>query len=305
MFIKFIIFILYGCQGTNAEQGYIGGAICAERAALVRLRLYSNPVILKVVIVTDSVNPVAPGVMCREFLLSHAHPDTEIVLGGCVGEVINVCKLGQLYPHPYVYRHQPRDRILEYAKNYASTVCIQGATRCDDEVQKLHKRALAVIQYDDATSLHPIQFAAGVLYQNGDIEVTWMLKALEYGNTLDPVSQLVVGMERRRVECLSTAPRVEVESTEGNGPIAATSNSRLDYFTPKIILMTDQFGVCHAPFAMARSILSEHNYGAVSVVVGHMPDSGYEMCRADALAPPSPSGDLPLTPEDFEHMCCL
>mgnify|MGYP003386321403 CR=1 FL=1 len=41
-------------EGANAEPGYIGGSICAERACLVQLRKYNDPKILKVVVVTVS-----------------------------------------------------------------------------------------------------------------------------------------------------------------------------------------------------------------------------------------------------------
>ena len=51
--------------GSNAEQGYIGGAICAERATLCRLRFYENVKILKVVITTDSEHPISPGALCK------------------------------------------------------------------------------------------------------------------------------------------------------------------------------------------------------------------------------------------------
>ena len=37
-------------EGANHEQGYIGGAICGERAALSRLRFFKNPKIHKIVV---------------------------------------------------------------------------------------------------------------------------------------------------------------------------------------------------------------------------------------------------------------
>lgn len=222
--------------------------------------------------------------------------DTDVVLGNCLGQKINVCKLGELYPSPYVYRYLKRDQVMEYAQEYASSSGSIGECSCNAEIHEVHRRALEVIRFDDATTLHPLQFAAGVLYENGDIEVSWMLKALEYGNTLDPVSQLVVGMERRRVETV-----LEATSDQENQSASALGRER--HF-PKIILMTDQFGVCHAPFAMARSILSEHNYGNAQVVVSHDSDKGYLTRLASDLAPPSPAGDLPLSRDDFAHICC-
>jgi cytidine deaminase len=40
--------LLHLIHGTNAEPGYIGGSICAERSALVKLRFFTNPKIIKV-----------------------------------------------------------------------------------------------------------------------------------------------------------------------------------------------------------------------------------------------------------------
>lgn len=104
----------------------------------------------------------------------------------------------------------------------------------------------------------------------------------EYGNTLDPVSQLVVGMERRRVQALDQ------------------DDSSSQKVAPVVLLQVDQFGVCHAPYAMARSILSEHNYGEVLCIV-HDAFGDLAGHKASSLVP-APSGDFPLTHEDFLKM---
>ena len=103
----------------------------------------------------------------------------------------------------------------------------------------------------------------------------------EYGNTLDPITQLVVGMERRRVQALD---------------ILKSS----DRVVPKVLLQVDQFGVCHAPFAMARSILTEHGYGDVLCIVH---DTFGEVAPHEAVSlVPAPSGDYPLTHDDFSKI---
>ena len=79
--------------GTNDEPCTISGSLCAERAALLQLRFVPNlRRITKVVIVTDSPQPISPGMLCREFMSSHPVIDPmklEIVLGsavcGCCG----------------------------------------------------------------------------------------------------------------------------------------------------------------------------------------------------------------------------
>lgn len=77
------------------------------------------------------------------------------------------------------------------------------------------------------------------MFSTGRIETCWQLKALEYGSTLDPVSQLLVIMER--------VCDLQKES-------------------PQYIICVDQFGTIHAPFAQARSLLCEHGYGGVKIL---------------------------------------
>jgi hypothetical protein len=77
----------YHVVGTNDEPNSIGGSICAERAALMQLRFIPDlKEITKVVIVTDEVDAISPGVLCREFMASHnCIPwDVRIVLGRSV-----------------------------------------------------------------------------------------------------------------------------------------------------------------------------------------------------------------------------
>ncbi len=124
----------------------------------------------------------------------------------------------------------------------------------------------------------------------------------EYGNTLDPVSQLVVGMERRRVAQLPLHPQQGITSSVSGGSTGSERDSpdllSSSAATPVLILMTDQFGVCHAPYAQARSILTEHNYGSVLCVV-HDTFGQIATYAASALVPPTPDGDAPLTHEEF------
>ena len=72
--------------GANSEQGYIGGAICAERAAICSLRfLPSQWIIRRVIVVTDSEIPISPGALCREYLMSVCQPETIVIMGNRTG----------------------------------------------------------------------------------------------------------------------------------------------------------------------------------------------------------------------------
>ena len=56
---------------------------------------------------------------------------------------------------------------------------------------------------------------------------------------------------------------------------------------PKVLCMADQYGVCHAPFATARSFLTEHGYGDVSVLL-HDNDGVLHTVTAAELLPALP-----------------
>lgn len=240
-------------HGANAEQGYIGGAICAERSALCALRFIDNPIVRHVVVVTDSLTPTSPGVLCREFLMSHTQPEVHVVMGNSTGEIITNCELRELWPHPYLYRYTDRANVVEAAKLISEL--FKDDDKIDPEVRSLMSHAMGVNYRDALDALHPIRLSAAVLFEDGSVESAWMMKGLEYGCTLDPVSQLIHHMEQRKL-CAPCSPQGSVN------PHQAGLDSK-----PKLLVMVDQFGVAHAPFAQARSILYEHGYDYLRVAV--------------------------------------
>lgn len=59
--------------GTNSEPSTIGGSICAERAALCKLREATDcKRVTKVVVVSDSPTPLAPGASCSTVVGGYA-----------------------------------------------------------------------------------------------------------------------------------------------------------------------------------------------------------------------------------------
>ena len=68
--------------GTNSEQCFIGGSLCAERAALSKLRHHDCARIERIFLVSDLDGPLTPGVLCREMLLSACDADTVVVMAG-------------------------------------------------------------------------------------------------------------------------------------------------------------------------------------------------------------------------------
>lgn len=68
--------------GVNSETCVLASAICAERTALLQLRLQPHGYTkLHSVYVTATADaPISPGLLCREFMQEYGGPDTRIVL---------------------------------------------------------------------------------------------------------------------------------------------------------------------------------------------------------------------------------
>lgn len=266
-------------EGANSEQGYIGGAICAERSALVKLRFVKNPRIRHVTVVTDSVSPLSPGALCREYLMSLCDMDTVVVMGNGDGDKITRCLVADLWPHPYQYRKLRRAEILPFAEAFAAKM-----KKGDDlqvslpSAEKVYRSACGAIRVNTNASIHPLQFAAALLFDDGTIETAYQMNGIEYGCTLDSVSQLIREIERRQYcqPCGSAAPPVK----------------------PVMLAMVDQFGVAHGPFAAARSLLSEHGYGYIEVLMHDSSSGEFVMATVDDLIPQVKNSSL-LSCSDF------
>lgn len=267
--------------GANAEPGNINGSICAERAAICRLRFLVQPRILKVSVVTDSPQPISPGPLCREFLSSVADLNTPVVIGNGKGDKFFEYPLSYLIPHPYIYRKQLRHQIVAFAKEFGSacfpcTSSYAGVLSVDLR-QRLLNAAREVNQYDREDSLHPIRLSAAVLYSDGTTTSAWQMKGLEYGCTGDAVEALVHNM----------AHTMTLKHYNPGGA----------FLRPVAIVMVDQFGVCHAPFARSRSLLMEHGFGDVLVLI-HEEDGQLHDVAVDDLLP-TPKDIQMLTQDDF------
>lgn len=263
--------------GTNDEPGgFIGGSICAERAALVQLRFLPNAKVIKIVIVTDNEKPISPGMLCREFMAGHSSIswDAPIVLAGTerssdAGYNITKTTLRQLYPYPSPYARLTASQANDFGSSFKETEREKRTSLSESVVESLMSSACKSSLKDTLTNLHPIQFGAAVLFENGTIEVAHQQKALEYGASLDAVSQLV--------------PHIDQSLAR-----------------PVALVQVDSFGIAHAPFAPARAFLSEHGYGDCRVLIHsyNQDDSPSNLDQivdvpASDLAPDAPDmGDL-------------
>ena len=188
--------------------------------------------------------------------MSHMSPSTVIVLGNHSGEKIISCSIASLYPMPYLYRMTRRPGI---DKKIVETVSIkEGKMESNNEflenngVKELYDY---VVQYKsesckadidkDRENLHPVMFFAGVQFNQSHRKkkAATFIQCAEYGCSLDPISQLVPDM-----------------LTEKQTNSDDTNNGEL-------LVMIDQANIPHAPFAAARSILSENGFKDTKVLV--------------------------------------
>lgn len=240
--------------GANAECANIGGATCAERAAMAQLQLLPVHHVRKIYIVSDSSQCLTPGTLCREFLLSSPLIDhhTPFVLRGTKCDPC-VTTLAELYPFPSLYDRVPRSQVLQcgqaFVSRFATTVQpekeekvtafvkLQLSLLTPDE-QKVYAKALAATGKDARDDLFPLRYAAGTAFSDGEVRVTWQHKTLEYGSSLDAVSKLISFVE-----------------------------AKADSVKPQFLLQVDQFGILHAPFARARAYFFEFGFVKVPVLV--------------------------------------
>ena len=93
--------------GVNVENASYGGAICAERTAVVSAVAQGERRFTAIAIVTDAESPAAPCGICRQFLaefaLAEPGDDLPVTLVSLNGEVLQV-QLSALLPLAFTPR---------------------------------------------------------------------------------------------------------------------------------------------------------------------------------------------------------
>eukprot|EP00931_Biecheleriopsis_adriatica_P007251 TRINITY_DN10855_c0_g1_i1.p1 TRINITY_DN10855_c0_g1~~TRINITY_DN10855_c0_g1_i1.p1 ORF type:complete len:327 (+),score=47.78 TRINITY_DN10855_c0_g1_i1:86-1066(+) len=222
------------CEPHDAN---IRGAICAERAALCRFQkeeAASGSQVERVVCATDCKDPIYPGPLCREFLTATCGPDTEVIATGTDGKWV-VQPLRELLPMPSLYRRRDQDAMKALGAELGDKV----QTPTEEPFANAYKEAVARARRQKAqAAVFPVLFAAAVRFRDGRVHAVSEMKGIEYGCTVDAVSLLLPELVRVR--------------EDGGEP-------------PEAIVQTDNYGLAHAPFAAARSLLVEHGFGDILV----------------------------------------
>jgi len=228
-------------EAVNAEphDANIRGAICAERAAFCQFQRDEadrGSRVVRVIVATDADAPIFPGPLCREFLTATCEPDVEVVASGAGGKSM-VRPLGELLPLPMLYRLSgDQDAMRALGARLGPTAAPPAG---DELLAATYRAAVARAKKQESQAVvFPVLFAAAVGFTDGRVHSVAEVKGIEYGCTVDAVSLLLPELFRVR--------------EEGGAPAA-------------VVAQADQFGLAHAPFAAARSLLMEHGFGDLRI----------------------------------------
>jgi len=259
--------------GCNCEAANISLCICAERSALLKIREtgIKEPRILAIHLISDADYPITPGPLCREMLSEYALPSTPVIMAASdPAKPCNFLTLADLYPYPPLYSRIDSTKLESHCERFASEVercvdktrlwellSVEGCNAEPEMVMQLMANLVNEAKKPNATSnLHPIRYAAGVLYDDGSMLLAQQHNAFEFGSTLDALSMLANDLHKRK--------------ESGHLPL--------------LLLHADHAGILHAPVATARAWL--HAFGFTSVpLLLHSPTGKLVCTRVSQLLP--------------------
>lgn len=225
-------------QGTNYEPCWIGGSICAERCALMSLRVSNqdnDDIIVKSIYITsDSDSVITPGVMCREFIFSSPQVDpskTAIVAGNAGLKQTVKYPVCFFYPYPFVFSRCTRQESLQLKQTLVLPVkLMQSKFEMYPSAEIVYQKAALLARSEN----HTLSCAGCCLLSDGTMFTSLERRYLEYANSLDAITQL--------------ADRIETYLKE-----------HLDCFV-SAICQVDSSGFAHAPFAPGRGFLQQFGH---------------------------------------------
>jgi cytidine deaminase len=254
-------------SGTNSETPFIGGSLCAERAAAVQLRELPSTIVVTAIYLTSDLMdaPITPGVLCREYLLSCVAPDVPVWLTTADMSVKRVTSLNELYPFPSIYVGQMRNALKDCGK-----ACSQRSNESWPSNQAFTASWVRLISVAMQASrqdilggaMHPIHYGAALEFSDGSVISSCQKAGMEYGTTIDAVTSLLRDIDTKK------------SVDEGTTPVR--------------LVQVDQYGNLHAPFAPARAQLYER--GKEKMKVGVQSSTGVRSeVTVESLVPDCPT----------------
>ncbi len=87
-------------QGCNIENASYGGAVCAERVAILKSVSEGDLTFTDIVVVTDTPDPAFPCAFCLQVMAEFFEPETKIWIAD-LERIHGVHEFQKLLPHPF------------------------------------------------------------------------------------------------------------------------------------------------------------------------------------------------------------
>ena len=268
---------------ADAPHPIFPGMLCRE---FMSSHLYIDPETTPIVIAGSVCQAQGQGARadCNlDIGANGTHHDLDRLESGCsmsLGkyhgwEVVRTT-LCELYPHASPYTRLTAGESFKLGTRLSAAAASMKDDDDDNFVRekgKLSKTTRALIQKataaaqegNDRSELHPIQYGAAVLFTDGSVQTACQMKTLEYGCSLDAVTQLATSIgEKMKVQVNGNGHGNDNGDGNGDGENKPEIYAGI---RPRLLVQTDQFGVVHTPFASARAFLSEFGYGDCGVLV--------------------------------------
>lgn len=190
--------------------------------------------------------------------------NTSIVLGSCDLSEVKKHPISYYYPHPFVFARLSRKQTFEAQKNFKFTSVEDS--NVDEKAKKCYKLSLEKSKVKYIESNDQLSCVSCALFSDGSFSIAFEKRSLEYGTSLDAITQLAEAIETK----------------------TKTKDIFLEY-----ICQVDPFGFAHAPYASGRAFLHEYGHGQCNVIC-HVLDSTqsdkvkWSVVKAEDLMPDSP-----------------
>merc|ERR1740117_1600740 len=177
--------------------------------------------------------------------------------------VARTTTLGALYPHPPLYLGIDSSTIPAWVESKSfqdGREWLASEFGAQSSEYDLFNTLVSLAK-SNASPLHPITYAGGMIFGDGSVLTAAQQKLNEYGFSTDPFA-ICCSMARAK--------------TPINGNPKQATGCR--------VMMVDQFGILHPPFAVGRSHLTEQGWGQARVFF-HKPNRKIEQARVSDLVP--------------------
>lgn len=308
--------------GVNSETCVLPSAICAERTALLQLRLSPHGYrrISTIYITATAPGPISPGMLCREFMQEYTVPSTRIflfspsftadsienIVPSTVGTLeydsqtgtyeipkdkwVCIAGIGKLYPYPPLYHKVARDNLVTFGNNYSVTMKPFNHTFAEQCLnQSIHLNESVTIDRSKLIELLVNLYKTVRTVAAESTPADQLYPIHRAAGIIFSDGSIIHCREQKCLEYGCTRDAIVGLSHLVTMHTSTTTNYRNQRIVqPLVLIQTDQFGICTAPAAAPRAWLHEYGYDTLVIPI-HTVQNDLIITTIAALSPASPA----------------